>query len=353
MAVLFRLMFAFSFELKSGRIKSDVLKSRLTGIVEAMARRAGREAEAPSNFMIARERYPQIDLADSIISDQVLIDILVKGIVDDESIRSCLDNSRYFITASDEPVWRTVWHWLERTDDQIAKAYDKMERQFTAREFLSAGEILHVFGLRLFASNVGLLKKSRADVVVEGKQYIDDLYAKKRLDGLPNDFDEVRSGGYGGLGIHENTTAEYRELFAYLETKGKKAVDDKYPEKGLALLKEMESDPRLFFRRVSLTNSQDNWYYDVPILASVDADVFVSSLLKLHPAQQRIIMMALHSRYEHGKLDRDLPSEKSWLVSVTQKLLDKAAKMTPIGKYRLLKNIDWHLTPVLKVEDKS
>jgi len=73
-------------------------------------------------------------------------------------------------------------------------------------------------------------------------------------------FSEIRFGGYGGLGIHENETVEYRELFAYLQQKGRQALEASYPEKGILLLNEMKSDPALFFRRVCLTNSEDNIY---------------------------------------------------------------------------------------------
>jgi len=54
--------------------------------------------------------------------------------------------------------------------------------------------------------------------------------------------------------------------------------------------------------------------------------------------------MALHSRYENSALERELVSEKSWLRSVTSKLIAKAEGMSDIGKYRLPKNIEWHMT---------
>jgi hypothetical protein len=206
---------------------------------------------------------------------------------------------------------------------------------------------LHVFGLRFFLSDAGILKFSRAEIAAQGKNYVDELYKRKLLARDVDAFSEIRFGGYGGLGIHENKTDEYREIFAYLQQRGKQALEDSYPNKGIVLLNEMKSDPSLFFRRVCLTNSEDNIYCRVPILASIDSDAFVSSFLGLLPAHQRTVMMALNSRYEHGALDRDLASEKDWLRSVTSKLVEKAAAMSEIGKYRLLKNIEWHITPIL------
>lgn len=132
-----------------------------------------------------------------------------------------------------------------------------------------------------------------------------------------------------------------------MQQKAKQALEDSYPNKGVVLLKEMRSDPSLFFRRVCLTNSDDNIYYRVPILASIDPDAFVSSFLDLHPAHQKTVMMALGSRYESGVLDRELISERPWLQAVTAQIIERAAVMSEIGKFRLLKNIEWHITPVL------
>jgi KAP family P-loop domain len=346
MTILLQLLFALSFELKAGRINPGDLRSRMNRLTEALVRDKG---EKPSPLMTASQLYPEIDLDDSIISDEVLGDILVNGIIDEVAIRSCIDASRYFVIVAAEPAWRTVWHWFERTEDEFAVALNKMEQQFAAREFSLPGEILHVLGLRLFLSCIDLLKKSRAEVISEGKSYIDDLYATKRLAPLSasDEFSEVRFGGYGGLGIQDNDTAEYQELFAYLQQKRKQVSEESYPEQGLALLKEMESDPHLFFQRVCLTNSTDNWYYHIPILASIDPSAFVSSMLKSSPAHQRTIMMALRTRYEHGGLQGELAAEKAWLIVVRDKLWEHAWGLPPIGKYRLVANIKSNINPAL------
>jgi hypothetical protein len=196
------------------------------------------------------------------------------------------------------------------------------EAQFAAREFIRDGEILHVLGLRLFMSVIGVLKLSRAQVVDEGKKYIDDLYERKTLE-LPSqdDFSEVRFNGFGGLGIVENETPEYRELFEYLGKISRLAVEETYPKKAVDLLKEMQTDVQLFYRHLCLTNSAENVYYRTPILASLDPDAFIAALLKLHPIEQHTVMMIFKSRYEHGQLDRDLKEEKAWAETVRDKLL--------------------------------
>ena len=185
--------------------------------------------------------------------------------------------SSFFVTVADEPAWRTVWHAYDRTEDEFNAALAEMERAFAAREFVIIGEILHVLGLRLWLSGIGVLKKTRAEVVEEGKRYIGDLYSDQRLEpASPHDRDSnLIFGGYAGLGIHENETSEYRELFDYLHERRQAAELDRHPTIAKELLKDMAEDPDQFFRRVNLINDESNDFYDIPILAAIDPNCFV------------------------------------------------------------------------------
>jgi hypothetical protein len=341
---LLRLFFALSFELKAGRIPPDDLKSRMSKAMAYLI--ANRDADRKSlPFLAAMERYPDIDLNDAILSDELLTDILVRGIVDEEEIRSSIDR---VVSYEDEPAWRTVWHWFDRSDEEFSKAFEKMERQFFAREFHVTGEILHVFGLRLFLTDAGVLKKGRSDVVSEGKQYVDDLYATKSLEALLRDETSGSSHGYYGLGVQQNESPEFIELAKYLEDKRKKAAVDQHPERALDLLKEMESDPELYVRRICLTNSSDNWYYRIPILAAIEPERFVSSLTRQSPEHQRLIIRAFKSRYEHGGLEGELASERPWLADIYKRLLERADGLSSIGKYRLVNWVKASIVPALE-----
>ena len=203
---LLRLLFVLSFELKAARItEQDILTGR--GMAAALTARF--EKDKPQRPIgVAGDRYPLVDIDDSILSNELLVDYLVRGVVDASAISAELKASRFFITVADEQPWRTVWHWFERTDAEFDAALPKMEEQFKKREFVIHGEILHVLGLRLFLADQGILKLARADVAAEGKQYIDDLYAAKILQAPSfDDSSEIRFQGWGGLGICEHETA--------------------------------------------------------------------------------------------------------------------------------------------------
>jgi KAP family P-loop domain len=346
MTALLRLISALSFEIKAGRLRVDDLRHRTDWLFLAAREKDGEEKNS-------RRRYPEVDLSDRVISDETLIDILIRGIVDEKAIRACLDRSRYFVTVANEPAWVTVWHMFDRTDEQFEVAYEKMEKQFAKRDFSATGELLHVLALRLYLARNDVSGKTLSDVVDEGKRYIDDLYATRRLDVSAAEFRDLRFNGHAGLGFTDGESAEFGELSTYLVEKADRVVKENYPQVGLSLLKEMETDPDLYLRRVCLTNSSDNLYYDVPILASIDPDKFVETLLSLHPSNQRIILRAFRGRYEFDGLGRGLASEKPWLEVVQEKLITKANTMPPIGKYRLLSGVKINITRALDNIKKS
>jgi hypothetical protein len=223
-----------------------------------------------------------------------------------------------------------------------------MEAQYAAREFRIDGEILHVLGLQLFLSDRGILKQSRAEIVADGKKYIDDLYNAKALTEDPSGvFSETRFSGYGGLGMNEAETPEYRELFDYLREKRQRAFEDTYAAKAVDLLGEMKADVQQFYRHVSYTASGDSIYGGTPLLAKLDPDAFIDALLSLHPSEQHIVMMALKGRYDHGQLNRDLKDERTWLEAIRERLLARARAMKPISRYRIEMHVQWYVDELL------
>jgi len=353
MTTVMRLLFALSFELKAGPIgEQDLLNGRGIGASVAYRMR-DKKQEGPKPPMRAAEaRYSGVDIDDTIFSNELLVDFLVRGIVDCDTINKQLRASRFFVTVADEPAWRTVWHYIERTEEQVDSALLKMEAQYVAREFTIDGEILHVLGLRLFLAERGVINKSRPEVLEEGKKYIDDLCQANRLQiDPPGRFSQTRFEGYGGLGIHESKTVEYQELFDYLKAARQKAFEDTFAAKALDILDELKCDVQQFYRHLCYSAHGDGEYASIPVLAKIDSDTFLDTFLSLHPSNQHVAMMALHARFEHGRLDRELPDERPWLKKVQDNLLARAGSMKPMSRYRLESQVAWYIKPLLQNEE--
>ncbi|WP_299232409.1 P-loop NTPase fold protein [uncultured Halomonas sp.] len=351
MTALLRMLFALSFELKTGRLTARDLLDRQTAILMSHMPSAKEKGSAPL-LAATQQRYPEARLDDTVLSDETLTDLLIKGVVDKDAIRTDLDASTFFVSVGDEPAWRTVWYAFERTEDEFNEAFYEMERAFGNREYEALGEILHVLGLRLWLAKIGVIPSTLQDVIEQGKRYINDLYSEGRLQPLSPDEDahDLRSSGHGGLGIHENESAEYKELFTYLQDKREKAASDRYPALAEEVLEEMSTSPELFFHRVNLINGEKSELYNVPVLAALDPRKFVAALLDLHPAQQRNVLIALKTRYERRTLDRELATERSWASDVRRLLLEASEAMSPISSYRIRRCVMHSLDDVLGIE---
>jgi hypothetical protein len=168
----------------------------------------------------------------------------------------------------------------------------------------------------------------------------------------PSAFSETRFDGYGGLGINESKTAEYRELFTYLNDVRQKAFEDTYTEKARDVLDEMHRDVQQFYRRLSYSSGGHGEYASVPVLAKLDPDAFLDAFLSLHPSGQHVVMMALKGRFEHGRLERDLSAERPWLDKVRDNLLARARTMKPMSRCRLENHVAWYINPVLQKESE-
>lgn len=351
MTALLELLFALSFEVKVGRLSADDIRGRQVNLITSLMR-AEYENEAPSPISIASKRYPKVSLASTLLSDETLVNLITKGIVNQQQIREELNQSSFFVTVAQEPSWRTVWNSHERTEEEVGPALVEMERAFTAHEFTVTGEILHVFGLRLWLAEIAAIPKAKEDVIEESKRYIDYLYQSGKLELRPRhqSFSEFEFDSYDGLGIHQANTPEYRELFDYLDESRRKADADRQPEIAEELLANMVEDPSLFLSRICMTNHGENEFYNVPVLASLEPQRFVDKLLDLHPQRQRIALLALKSRYEHGRLDRDLAAEREWATNVRNLLLSASQGRSPIAKERLRVLVTYGLDKVLGIQ---
>nr|WP_281722567.1 P-loop NTPase fold protein [Nitrosomonas nitrosa] len=330
--LLMRLFFALSFEVKMREINADYLKNRTNHVYGGYLT----ENEKKNPLATANAKYVEVNLNDPVLPEEVLIDLLIDGVCDAEAINAGLEQGGAFLDPATEPSWRIVWSSFDYSESEWLRAFKDMEEKFAAREYVRPGEMLHVFGMRLWLARIGELKLEPSDVVEECKQYVSDLYRRNQLPAYDdvNSF-EIRFDGYAGLQVREHGTSEYGELFAFLKAMREKVREDSYPALARKLIEEMREDVELFVRRVCVTNSEDNLYHSTPLLAALPPDDFVQPFLNLPPSAQRRVMLGLEARYELGKLQSHLPSEIPWITEVLNLIENAAVQARPVTKERL------------------
>jgi KAP family P-loop domain len=346
MTVLFKLFFALSFELKSGRINAADLRDRdgfHVWISEA------NETE-PSKLEQAIKRYPTTQLNALILSDDLLENLLVRGIADQNEIVSELDASSWFVTVASEPSWRTVWYAFERCDEHVVEAISDMEQKIAASEYTEPGIILHVFGIQLWLSKIGETKINLDETVDRAKAYINELRIQGKLQPpVPIHLDDLRYGsGYGGLGFQESGTPHFSEIFNYLRNARQLAAEDCYESQAASLLQELKTNPSGFAQKISEPDDSGESYLRIPILSRSDPKKFAEVLLALEPIDFNEAMRAIWARYKNASLQNELASEREWIADLHSLLLEAASKMTPIGRARITLVTNQSLSEYLK-----
>lgn len=323
---------------KNGRAESFKIgrsSTRRCGSASGRALTARLGDSPPTRLMAANERYGGVDLGDPMLSDDLLTDILVNGVVSGSAIQAHLDQHPFFADASMERPWRVIWYGRQHSDAEVANAVRTMEQQFANREIVIPGEILHVFGLRFFLAEIGVLPGRREELNAEARRYIDDLFAQEKLEPLePEADDGFELGGYGGAEIYQSGSEDMRALREYLRQKRVEAAERLYPAQGAELLALMKASPDTFQKKLLWTDEKAGTYARVPVMQGIPPQDFVRVLLLLHPAQQRVVFRTLYGRYAHNALRRDLQAELPWLRDVVAELGGSVVNLSPYPKWR-------------------
>lgn len=352
MRALVMLFFALSFEQRSGRISGDDLRDRMSKIVKGMFKN-----EEPTPLSLASARYSGLELADSILSDDVLFDILVNGIIDPQQIRASFEGSSWF-AHPDEPTWRAVWHSYDRKDDEAERTASNLVREFLDRKYNDAGEILHVFGLMLWLSDLGVTGWDRPRTLSECKSYVDELRQAHRLEPtLRGRSGEISSGSYAGLGFHQSDTPEFKQVADYLSDQRVQAGIDRYPEEADKLTALASNDPTEFTREIAYSSGGRAAFADVPVFTGIDPAKFADKLIELDPMVLRQVLSAFSSRYEAGALTHRLKDERRWAAALQKELLTRASKLNAFGRTRVESMTKYaigkHLADVEEVEKQQ
>jgi hypothetical protein len=150
--ILFRVLLALSFEVRSGRLKAENFDELNIWSYSGSFTRALKAKKEGEERVIDElgKRYPEAPFHQTIISLALLKALLFDGQADKNAIRAELDRSPYYAPPGTEPAWRIAYQIWEIDDLRFEEAVAKVEEQFEKREFVIAGEMFHVFGLRLF-----------------------------------------------------------------------------------------------------------------------------------------------------------------------------------------------------------
>ncbi|MEH7836565.1 P-loop NTPase fold protein [Rhizobium laguerreae] len=341
MVELIRLFTALSVETRTNRLKREDLFQRKEKIfAHRMEMGRGKQDPPPkSRIFDAMKRYGSIDIAGTLLNDNVLAEMLFDGRFVPEHILASLDNSAYFLENEVAPPWQVVGSFDKLNDVDVDAALKRMNEQFDNREVTESGELLHIVSLRMMMASRGILNKTTADVAAEAKAYIDDLLKAKRLPPRKSGYmwaDDFKQAFDGvAYWIVDSYRLDFQSVFDHLINARTTASYLALPGQVPALLDVVKTDGQKFFDKVCHTRDKVLEFEDIPILAFVDPVEFVDAWLISPKTGWYWIGSALKER---GKMVSHYPAlaiEDAWYPKVHAEMRKRAMGQSGLARVRM------------------
>jgi hypothetical protein len=345
---LLTIFLALSFEIKAGSILpkdiSDLKTSYFSSLLDS-----DKENTEETLYQRVSKKYKNVNLRELLIEESVWVDFFDKGCCAIERVQESLEKSKYYLTEN-TPDWVSLWHSMELSDDEFDNVLESVERDFFDMRYTELGVVRHVVGIFLWLSKIELVKNTRRDIIEFSRSYIDHLKETGNLYSETSREPRFREHeSWGGLGFHEKDSVEFKELNKYIERLTEQAVIEEYPTAGDELIRLINEDPDLFYRKVTHSNHSDNIYYETPIFQYIDAERFVEAFVNAIPNSKNTICYAFSKRYKYDDINHLLLSELEWLRSVIQLLKEKRKLFNgKISGYQLQSCIDTYFRPAVE-----
>lgn len=334
---LVRMFSALDIEVRYNRLHEDDVSNRRFATRRYNMNRRN-DDDAPPLFVQACSRYGSEDLESDLLSDGVLKHILFLGRYDAHEIQESLDNSSVFKKPEELPPWKVVINFDEVDDQEVEQALKKMDEQFDERLVTDSGEMLHIFSLRMMLVENGVREGNIKDIEKDCIQYIDDLLKAGKLPpreskyGWEDDFRDAHGGYVYWKNGFEN---EFKNIVGHLIKAREQALRNTYPDVASNLLELAQKDGSGFYDQVGIRAGTSGGYASQPVLVGVCPKEFVEVFLKTNKKNAKMISMALHSRYDAGRLFADMKEEADWAMSVLELLEKEAEKAAGFEKLRI------------------
>ena len=331
---LLKYFLILSLENKKGRFHNEILKFKKDeestsnaeekGTNKILKIMRGVDSKDSEDFM---NKY-NCSLNDFILSSKRWHEIINLNIIDQNQINLDLYEA-HFRLKEDKPTWFRLMDFWDLSelefDDLIKKAKEEVE----SNKLEHPTDVLHIISMLIYFKKNKLIYFAVDKLLPIAKAHWVNLFEVNERMRKINDFSFTEySGSYGfyAKGI-EQFDKFIREIM--------ESYEDKYKEKNIERVQEllnlMETNGWLFSQRISLTNSEENFYYDFPILKEINSKDFARKLCDTRSNHSNSILHGISNRYMiKGSFDM-YAEEKNWFDavenSIKKDILDSANKI--------------------------
>lgn len=313
----------YAFEFRSGNLDA----SKLGNAIKDRFQGFGKKTTDQNQIDVLSKYYTlEIDLEDSLLTQSIWRTIFTSGLIPSTDINETLSNTKYFKSKL-PPDWVRLLGYINLTDPEFDSLLNEIKEKWNKKEYKDAGVVMHLTGVLIHLSEIGLFNESEDQIINFAKQYVLDL---KNNNHLP--FSSAVFGGFFDQNICYNSEfyssekASFREVKTYLSQLMNTVLQESYKRDAEELIKLMQEDTKKFMLSLIFSHHEDSKFYEIPILLEIDPMMFVNNaitLLETSPPQFQFLARLFRDRYSVDSFNRKLLSEVDWLSQVTNQLEEK------------------------------
>lgn len=269
-----------------------------------------------------RKKFPEVNYYRSSIGLKNLIEYLLSGKISKEEIELNIESSIHFRDARNTPTWRFLWDTRGLTEDEIISTYEKLESELKERKYNNVSELIMVFSILLIASDKKFIRRSKASLLKECKQYIlhlenmGQLHPQKTV----NNIVAYPLNSHDSHQFLDIQSIEMQTILEYLKKIQAKLFDHKFKAEATQILNWIKHDLDALLTKFN----SDDWGVDCrryPCLHLISVHKFFKAFCELSLPDQFALLAAMNNRYRNHppKEDMEFSIEKEWLEKLRGK----------------------------------
>lgn len=260
------------------------------------------------------------------------------GSIHPQMMNEAIDNSSYFFQA-DTPAWIKLWYSHSITDEDFAKCYIEVLKDYKNYKFTKVGILRHIAGIMLNYGQNEMLDMSYEEVVSLNETIIKEMTNKKLIEPEKDDddfkpFDDISLG----LQFQSLKDPNFYSISKLIKQGAQTKQDERNQEVSKRIPDLLMEDPIKFRALVApgRSNDSEERLYKFPVMKYVSVTDFVNALVKMNPVDggRFTILRALKDRYEHIHSYPALKEDLQWLLEVEKRMIEIMPDLKQPTKYQ-------------------
>ncbi|HEN3395867.1 TPA: P-loop NTPase fold protein [Yersinia enterocolitica] len=347
---IFTFFIALSIAYRYGKLKeSDITYRSENAIKYYVSKEFNKEKSQPPVTVELNEFYRSkginVDLSSHVLSDETILNCLVKGYYDQNKIRLDIESNRHLNNENMEP-WLILMNFDRLTKEEVEAAILDVDNQLKSLLIHDSGKILHIFNLKLLMSEIKYHSFTYEDIFNQLREYLKKLSSNKLVE-LPNPnsrFSLFSDSSHGhGYWVKDDYREISEKMFNLIEYFRTISLHQKYPSYKKEILESLVNTPTNFKKIISANYSGEGKFAFLDVMKCIKPIDFVEKWLQCPVNDWQTIKEGLRGRYTAGMLRNQLSGEAVWIHRVNLILQNRATKEKNFDRLRierLICNID-------------